>query len=158
MPGSDFVMKKWLILLLILSTLIVFVAGCLAPLFTLSKFFIFNNTVSLFTALQELWGEGYVILFLVLFSFSIFLPLVKIVLLFYLQLSTKVSQQSHKKIIGFLELVGKWSMLDVFVVAILLVTIKLGPMANVQVHFGLYLFLASIILMMLLSHILHRKD
>ena len=151
-------MKKALIFLLTLSTLILFVTGCLTPLFTLSKFFIFNNTVSLFSALKELLAEGYFVLFFVLLSFSVLLPLLKIILLFYLQLSTRISQQSHKKVIGFLELVGKWSMLDVFVVSILLVAVKLGPMANIEVHFGIYLFVASIILMMLISHIMHRKN
>lgn len=143
--------------LLLLLAFTLFVAGCIAPLFTLSKFFIFSNTVSLLSALLELWYESYYALFLVLLLFSVLFPLVKLLLMLYLLVSTKISQQRHHKLIGFLELVGKWSMLDVFVVAVLLVTIKLGPMADVEVHYGLYLFSVSIILMMIISHLMHRK-
>ncbi|NOY67426.1 MAG: paraquat-inducible protein A [Gammaproteobacteria bacterium] len=149
--------KKRLISTLLVTAFILFVVACFSPLFTLSKFFIFNNTVSLFSALAELWNEHYYTLFMVLFLFSVFFPLVKVVLMFYLQLSTRVSQQRHKKLIVFLELVGKWSMLDVFVVAILLVTIKLGPMANVEVHYGLYVFLVSILMMMFTSGLMRWK-
>ena len=41
-----------------------------------------------------------------------------------------------------------WSMLDVFVAALLIVTIRLGTMANVEVHFGLYAFAGAVILTM----------
>jgi len=149
--------KNNLISLLLIVALIVFVFACVSPLFTLSKFFIFNNTVSLLSALSELWSESYYALFLVLFLFSVLFPLIKLILMFYLHVSTRISQRKHKKLIAFLELVGKWSMLDVFVVAILLVTIKLGPMANVTIHFGLYLFAGAIILMMFISHIMYKK-
>ena len=149
--------KNLLISFLLIIALISFVVACVSPLFTLSKFFIFNNTVSLVSALMELWNENYYVLFIVLFLFSVFFPLIKILLMFYLHISTRISQQRHTRLIGVLEQVGKWSMLDVFVVAILLVTIKLGPMASVEVHYGLYLFSAAIILMMLISHVMHRK-
>jgi len=46
---------------------------------------------------------------------------------------------------------GKWSMLDVFVVAVLLATVKLGAVANVQLHYGLYLFAAAVILTMIVT-------
>ncbi len=37
-------------------------------------------------------------------------------------------------------------MLDVFVVAILLVTVKLGYIASVELHFGIYAFATAILL------------
>jgi paraquat-inducible protein A len=40
---------------------------------------------------------------------------------------------------------GRWSMLDVFVVALLIVTVKLGPIADVQVHFGLFAFCSAML-------------
>ena len=39
-------------------------------------------------------------------------------------------------------------MLDVFVAALLIVTIRLGTMADVEVHFGLYAFAGAVILTM----------
>ncbi|KAG1694811.1 Thrombospondin-3b [Nymphon striatum] len=41
------------------------------------------------------------------------------------------------KTLQLIETFGKWSMLDVFVVALLLVSVKLGVLAKVDVHYGL---------------------
>jgi paraquat-inducible protein A len=40
-------------------------------------------------------------------------------------------------------------MMDVFVAALLIVTVRLGAMADVKIHFGLYAFAASVILTMI---------
>ena len=153
-----YALNKWSLNLLLLLALMIFVYACFAPLFTLSKSYIFNNTISLASALMELWLEKQFALFALIFVFSVMFPLIKIVLLFYLQFSTRLSQSRHEKLIRGLDVVGKWSMLDVFVVAVLLVAIKLGPMADVVVHYGVYLFASAIILMMLLSRFVVRKD
>ncbi len=151
-------MNRWLLNLLLLLALAVFAYACFAPLFTLSKFYIFDNTVSLMSALSELWLQKQFALFAIIAVFSVLFPLVKIGLLLYLQFSTRLSQARHEKLIRGLDLVGKWSMLDVFIVAVMLVAIKLGPLANVTVHYGVYLFSAAIILMMLLSGFVARKS
>ena len=146
--------KSSLLFLITLAALGLLVTGFFAPLFTMSKFFIFNNTVSLYTVLYDLWVERYFGLFIIIMSFSVVFPMIKIMMMFYLQLSSSASRHRHKKLINILELVGKWSMLDVFVVAVLLVSIKLGPMADVTVHYGVYVFSAAIIIMMVVSRYL----
>ncbi len=47
---------------------------------------------------------------------------------------------------------GRWAMLDVMVVAVLIVTVKLGAIATIQVHAGLYIFGASVVLLMFITH------
>jgi len=42
-------------------------------------------------------------------------------------------------------------MLDVFVVAILVVVVKLGAIGNVEKHFGLYAYAGAAILIMILT-------
>ena len=44
---------------------------------------------------------------------------------------------------------GKWSMLDVIVVGILVVVVKIEGMVSVKVHAGVYFFAASVILTMI---------
>jgi paraquat-inducible protein A len=46
---------------------------------------------------------------------------------------------------------GRWAMLDVMVVAVLIVASKLSVLASVEVHVGLYVFGLSVILVMLLT-------
>ena len=47
-------------------------------------------------------------------------------------------------------------MLDVFVVALLLVSVKLGVVATVRLHYGIYLFAAAVLLIQGLSFWLAR--
>ena len=47
---------------------------------------------------------------------------------------------------------GRWAMLDVMVVAILIVTVKLGALASVEVHVGFYVFAAAVLLIMFITH------
>jgi hypothetical protein len=47
----------------------------------------------------------------------------------------------------WLALVGKWAMLDVFIVALLVVVSRVRGLADVEVHYGLYVFAASVIIL-----------
>jgi paraquat-inducible protein A len=46
----------------------------------------------------------------------------------------------------FVSNMGKWSMLDVFVVAILVLTIKSSGVADIRVGVGFFLFFTSVML------------
>ena len=50
-----------------------------------------------------------------------------------------------------MHLYGKWSMLDVFVVAVLVVAVKLGTLASVEMRYGLYFFSAAVLLTMFVT-------
>lgn len=47
---------------------------------------------------------------------------------------------------------GRWAMLDVMVVAVLIVTVKLGAIASVEVHYGLFVFGAAVLLIMFITN------
>ncbi len=53
----------------------------------------------------------------------------------------------------FFKMIGKWSMVDVFVVAVFLVylTANKGDVSRAEVEVGLYFFLAYVIVSMLVS-------
>jgi paraquat-inducible protein A len=46
---------------------------------------------------------------------------------------------------------GRWAMLDVMVVAMLIVTVKLGVIATIQIHAGLYVFGSAVLLIMFIT-------
>lgn len=50
-----------------------------------------------------------------------------------------------------MEIFGKWSMLDVFVSAIIIVWVKLGALASAKAENGIYFFGASVLLTMIVS-------
>lgn len=64
----------------------------------------------------------------------------------------KRDSSGHAKHLRWLATYSKWSMLDVFVVALLVVTLKLGAMAQAKVEFGIYAFASSVLITMLVSN------
>lgn len=137
--------------LLILVALIGLVIGVTAPLLTLEKLYFFENTVSLFSTITGLFAQKEWFLFFIIAIFSLCIPVIKIAsLLLILNIEYKKGSFLDKAL-HIIETFGKWSMLDVFVVALLLVSVKLGVLAKVEVHYGLYVFAASVLLTMGLS-------
>ncbi|HED16533.1 MAG TPA: paraquat-inducible protein A [Gammaproteobacteria bacterium] len=146
--------KQLLINLLLLLASVFFAIGVYLPVFTLTKLLIFNNTVSILSGLWQLVAEGEYVVFILIFSFSIILPITKISILTIAWNSQ--TDHHHKKLI-WLEKIGRWSMLDVFVVALLIVTVKLGVLASVVIHAGLYYFTASVLIMMIVTKLVIQK-
>ena len=140
---------------LLLAALGLFIAGVFAPLIELEKLWIFKNVFSLASSLETLWAEQELVLFGVLFLFSIITPIIKIIVLGLVANTSQGYRERHHLWISVLEIWGKWSMLDVFVVALMLVAVKLGPLAHVTVHQGVYLFTGAVLLMQFLSVWLH---
>ena len=135
-------------------TLILFITSLFAPLFTLEKFYFFSNTVSLLSALFSLIAKGHIFLFLIIFIFSILFPLFKLSVILYIWNSR--AGATVQQLLKWIHHLGKWSMLDVFVVALMVVSIKLDQLATMQIHYGLYLFLSAVVLSMLISAISSR--
>ena len=122
--------------------------GLVAPIITLHKFVLIENTFSVISGVMELFREGQFFLFFVITGFSIVLPLLKIVLLNTVLSAKDNNPKNIRKYLHWMHSLGKWSMLDVFVVAILVVSVKLGVIASVEMRYGLYAFAAAVILKM----------
>lgn len=119
---------------------------------TFTKFYVFDDTYSLAAGIFHLLGEGEPVLFVIVFSFSMLMPAYKMYLLYRLTPNAHITPDiNHARHLRRLDLIGKWSMLDVFVIALLVVTIRLATVASVQIHFGLYLFSAAVISSMIFS-------
>jgi paraquat-inducible protein A len=128
-----------------------FILGIWAPVLTFESFFIFSNQVSVLSGILALLRQGYFLLFALLFAFSILLPLCKLGLLFHAVNTPTPPPEARARLLERLARFSRWSMLDVFVAALLIVTIRLGAIARVEVHYGLYAFAASVLLSMVIS-------
>jgi len=135
---------------LLLATLLLIV-GLFSPLLTLTKFMLINNSLSIIAGVGQLWQEGKYILFIIISLFSIILPIAKVILLFNLLHPQTISPNKRKKLLHLMHDYGRWAMLDVMVVAILIVTVKLGAIAGIQIHTGLYIFALAVLLIMLIT-------
>jgi paraquat-inducible protein A len=142
--------------LLLWISLITLVIGIFAPVMTFKKLIFYKNTFSIHTGLVTLFKEGEYILFLIIFVFTILFPVIKILLLGLIHYCRSWPQEKMKKLLHYLSLVSKWSMLDVFIVALLVVIVRLGITGRVEVQWGLYVFAVSVILSTLTTQRLTR--
>ena len=113
-------------------------------------------------SISKLYENGDVVVAVVILLFSVLIPIVKTVSLGFVALFIK-SDFAHG-IVKFFKAIGKWSMVDVFVVATFLVylTVDKGDISRAEVEVGLYFFLAYVIVSMLVSlsadKMLHNKN
>jgi paraquat-inducible protein A len=89
---------------------------------------------------------------LIVFLASVMVPLLKIGILIYLLISVQIRSQSKPKertrFYRWAELVGKWSMVDVFVVTTLVALVQMGNLANISAAPGALFFCTVVILTM----------
>jgi paraquat-inducible protein A len=73
---------------------------------------------------------------LVIFTASVFVPFLKFIILIYLLLSVQFKWVKKPKdltrLYRFTEAIGRWSMLDIYVVTILVALVKLGFLADIE--------------------------
>jgi len=102
-------------------------------------------------SIEKLWESGDIVVALVILIFSVIMPVLKIVSLLFVSVFME-SRFAHG-IVKFFKAIGKWSMVDVFVVAVFLVylTANKGDVSRAEVEVGLYFFLAYVIVSMLVS-------
>jgi paraquat-inducible protein A len=127
---------------------LLFLAGILLPMFTLHKFLMFNERFSLLGGIIQLLKTKEWFLFFVISMFSIAAPIYKLHIIGVLIRKNDLCENVKTKIVKQLSVISKWSMADVFVVAVIVSTVKLGIMAGVSVHIGIVVFGISVLLTM----------
>ncbi len=89
----------------------------------------------------------------VIFIASIFVPLVKLAILVFLLVSvqrrSKWRPRDRTVLYRITELVGRWSMVDVYVVTILVALVKLGAVASIEAGPAAVYFASVVVLTML---------
>jgi hypothetical protein len=102
-------------------------------------------------SLQKLFAEGSVAVGVAILLFSVLLPAAKTLSL--LSVSIFETRPFTAKMVRFFKALGKWSMLDVFVVALLVVYLGAGNggTSRSEIEIGVYFFLAYVLLSMAAS-------
>ena len=95
---------------------------------------------------------------LLIFVASIVVPLLKLFSLGFLLITIQrgSSWQPHDRLFLYrlTEYIGRWSMVDVFVVAILTGLVQFGNLARIEANAGTFSFAAVVVLTMLAAHTL----
>jgi paraquat-inducible protein A len=86
---------------------------------------------------------------LVIFFASVFVPLLKLIILTYLLISVQRKsnwrRRDRTKLYRITEAVGRWSMVDIYVVTILVALVKLGSLASIKAGPGAVFFGAVVV-------------
>ena len=139
------------VVFMLLAAMACFIAGIILPFTAVTKLWLFENQISVCHGLVVLWKADELFLFLILLVFTICFPFVKINALLALWLYPGLTAEQARSFFKFVSQLGKWSMLDVFVIAILVLTIKSSGVASIKVGSGFYLFFVSVMLTQIAS-------
>jgi paraquat-inducible protein A len=103
----------------------------------------------------ELWKSGSWAIAIIVFIASVTIPLLKMISLTLLLVSVQRRSRWHPRertrLYRLLELVGRWSMLDIYVVTLLAALVQLGAMGTVKAGPAALAFGAVVVLTMLAS-------
>jgi paraquat-inducible protein A len=129
-------------------------ANALPVMRTTSAFETTEHT--LLGGIHELWIDGSWVLAAIVFIASIAVPVLKIAALGLLAWSVRRAPHWRRleraRLFRLIELVGHWSMLDVYVVVLLAACVRFGSLASAQPGPGLLAFLAVVVLTLLAAH------
>lgn len=112
-----------------------------------------DNTIM--TGIIDLFRHGMFFIAGIVFFASIIIPLIKIIALLYLIYKTKHPSKDNKTstiLFHILEFIGKWSMLDIYVIAIFMALVNLGFFTKVSTGPASVYFTLVVILTLLASH------
>ncbi|WP_109124779.1 paraquat-inducible protein A [Dyella sp. C11] len=112
-----------------------------------------DNTI--LSGIIELWVKGSPDLAVIVFTASIVVPMLKFIALGLLLISSQRhsqwAQRQRSKLYRLVEFIGYWSMLDVFVVALLTALVQFGFFSQVAPLPGVVFFGLTVVITMLAS-------
>lgn len=146
-PAS--LLRAWTFLV---TAMILYLPANMLPIMDTEQLFTGTQSDTILSGVVFLWNTDWP-LAVIVFVASIIVPLLKMLALLTLLIATHRGVQVHcadlTRLYRVLELVGRWSMLDIFVVAILVALVQLQLVASVTPRSGALAFAAVVVLTML---------
>ena len=138
---------------LLVAASVLLLPANLLPVITTRKLFTLEPD-TIWSGVVSLWKQGSWSLALLVFTASIAVPVLKIATLSFLVVSTRRGstwrQRERTQLYRLVEFIGRWSMMDVFVMG-LLAAIVHTRLLGVQINVGAIAFAAVVVLTMLSS-------
>jgi len=144
----DSVARSWALLV---AAYVLFVPANVLPVMQTGSLF-GAQTDTILSGVVFLWVTGSWPLALIIFVASIVVPAAKLLALAYLLISVQRrsawGQQQRTRLYRVVELVGRWSMVDIYVAAILAALVQFGGLMNIRPGPGAIAFGAVVVLTM----------
>ncbi len=136
---------------LVLAALIFYIPANLLPV-TVAISFSKTQADTIMSGVIYFIATGMWPIAVVIFVASIMVPVLKLIILAFLlitvQRKSKWRPKDRTRLYRLTEIVGRWSMLDIFVLTILVALVNLGPLATINAGPGAVFFAAVVVITM----------
>jgi paraquat-inducible protein A len=135
----------------IAAAAILYVPANIYPVMTISSF-VQTQQFTIMGGIFELFQRGLWPLGILVFFASIMIPVAKLLTLAVMLIETHLRSEQH--LVGrtmsfrFVDFIGRWSMIDVFMISILVALVRFGKFSSVQAELGAPCFAAVVVLTM----------
>ncbi len=151
--------RKGIALILLVASVIFFGMGFLFPMlesgYGLGPIVLQRDEIYLSSSFRYFFDHGEIFIGLLLLFFTIVFPIIKYLFLFYTLAGKRLPR--HHFISTALEIINKWAMLDVFVVAVLILNMKFDSVIIIsKLQAGTTLFAIAVLLLMSCSMVAGR--
>ncbi len=147
-------------LALVLSALLLYIPAMVYPIMEVTKFGVSIESTILEGVISFLEYENYFIA-IVVFTASVIIPMIKLIGLLFIFVSLKINMRLSNKVknvmFHFIEAIGKWSMIDIYVVAILASVVQLDEFFNIKGGLAATSFALMVIVTMIAAHIFDTR-
>ena len=137
---------------LLLASCVLYVPANLLPI-TITTSLGSEQSDTIISGVIYFLSHGSIAIGLIIFIASICVPMMKIITLIYLLLTVHCKSlwrpRDRTRLYRMTEAVGRWSMVDIYVVTIMVALVKLGALANVDAGPATLYFAAVVVLTML---------
>ena len=137
---------------LLITSALLYIPANVYPVMTFSSLG-HGEPSTIIGGVKELIAANMWPLALIVFVASILVPMLKMVFLGYLLISVRRRSRWRLKdrslIYRIVEAVGRWSMVDVFVVSVLVALVQLGSIAGITPNVGIVAFASVVVLTMI---------
>ena len=142
-------------LALIICATLLYIPAMVYPMMEVTRLGVKIESTILEGVISFLDMESYFIA-IVIFTASVVIPLIKLVGLLFIFISLKINVKMQNKtkilIYKFIEAIGKWSMIDIYVVAILASVVQLDEIFNIKGGLAATSFALMVILTMIAAN------
>ncbi|MHB8123329.1 MAG: paraquat-inducible protein A [Desulfuromonadaceae bacterium] len=139
---------------LLVSAYVLYIPANLLTIMETGSLFNYRKD-TIVSGVVHLWKTGSWLIAVIVFIASVTIPLLKLMSLTLLLISVQRRSRWHPRqrtrLYRMVELVGRWSMLDIYVVALLAALVQLGNIAMVKAGPGALAFGAVVVLTMFAS-------
>jgi paraquat-inducible protein A len=134
------------------AAIFLYIPANLYPFMTMKYVGVYKEA-TIWDGIQSIYDSGMWITASIVFMASVIIPIFKLIALFFIIVTTyfNVAKNARTALLVLIDIIGRWSMLDIFLVAIMVALVKFGSFATVTANVASYLFGFVVIFTMLAS-------